>query len=270
MLHTTRRPRLARVFAVVLATLVALTTVVTGGTTAAAAGPYTTDATLTNIAFVNTEVTSGSDAQLSAQWSLPNNPTTPAGFTLPLGEGIAGRGETFQSRAQDDPTTIIANCVAKTNQIECDFVDSYLEANPLGLRGTVNFWVRVTEEVTTTTEHTFRVGSATATIVVNPVGQCTENCELDWKNNKEGSYDAAKQQIMWWAHIGADEGGHEGWRERPRRRHGWRRRSHARHRRELPRAAVLQHGRDEPVRLPGSRELPAGPARQVDPQHDDR
>lgn len=210
MLHTTRRPRLARVFAVVLATLVALTTVVTGGTTAAAAGPYTTDATLTNIAFVNTEVTSGSDAQLSAQWSLPNNPTTPAGFTLPLGEGIAGRGETFQIRAQDDPTTIIANCVAKTNQIECDFVDSYLEANPLGLRGTVNFWVRVTEEVTTTTEHTFRVGSATATIVVNPVGQCTENCELDWKNNKEGSYDAAKQQIMWWAHIGADEGGMKG------------------------------------------------------------
>lgn len=194
--------RPGRLFRLVLTLLSAFVLALTGGAIAQAAPPYTTQGTVTNVQFVETTVTAGGSAALTANWSFPNNPTTPAGFTIDLPSGLAGRGDTFTLTAQDSGATI-ANCVATATQLQCDMDPAYVAANPVNLRGNVNFWVTVTTETTTTTEHTFDFGSNTATVNIQPRPQCTENCDLDWQYRKDGSYIYQNNTIVWYAHVAA-------------------------------------------------------------------
>lgn len=81
--------------ALVILTIAAL---LLGAGRAAAAPPYLTQATLTDLAFASDTVQSGSAAELTAKWSLPDAPATPAGFTIDLPPDLEGRGDTFSSR----------------------------------------------------------------------------------------------------------------------------------------------------------------------------
>ncbi|MBK0421583.1 hypothetical protein JD292_05805 [Leucobacter sp. CSA2] len=189
----------------------ALLLLVTGGVGAAvAAPPYTTNATVSNINFVKDTVGSGSSAEMTAEWTLPDNPTPPAGMTIALPPELAGRGDTFVITASDTGETI-ANCVARATQLECDFDAGYISENPRNLHGNVNFWVVVKKDVTQTEEESFTVNGQVVTVTVTPPGgTCTTNCDFLWDNRKDGAFDYANNTISWYVHIGAPEAGMAG------------------------------------------------------------
>ena len=186
--------------------------VVAGGVGAAmAAPPYVTEATVTDIQFVKTEIRSGSHVEMTANWKLPDNPTSPAGFTIDLTPGeLSGRGDTFQITAEDSGA-VIANCVATATQVQCDFDEGYITENPRNLSGNVHFWVRVDKQVTDTSEEHLTVGEVTIPITVTPPGgPCTSNCEFEWGYQKDGGYNYGNNTINWYLHVAADEDGMEG------------------------------------------------------------
>ncbi|MBK0421578.1 hypothetical protein JD292_05780 [Leucobacter sp. CSA2] len=195
----------------VAAASTALLLLVTGGVGAAmAAPPYATTATVTNIQFVNNTVTSGSSAEMTADWTLPDNPSSPAGFTIALPPELAGRGDTFTIKAQDTGATI-ATCVAQPTQLVCDFDSAYISDNSRNLKGNVNFWVKVNKTVTQTQEETFEVGGQTVKVNVSPSTEtCGTNCDFVWNYKKDGSYDYAKDEVDWYVHVEAPLGGMAG------------------------------------------------------------
>ncbi|MBP1327215.1 hypothetical protein JOF28_002447 [Leucobacter exalbidus] len=184
-----------------------------GGTSAAlAAPPYVTEATISDIRFVETSVNEGSYAEISATWALPDNPQPKAGFTIPLPAGeLSGRGDKFQILEQGTGA-VIANCIANETQLECDFDDTYITENPRNLTGDVHFWVRIDAQVDQTEEHTFVFGSETSTVtVVQPSPWvCTSDCDFSWNYSKDGGYNYSSDTITWWLHIAAGENGMEG------------------------------------------------------------
>lgn len=148
--------------------------IVGGAGIASAAPPYATEATLSNFDFTVDKVQGGQHAQLTADWALPDNPTPPAGFVIALPPELEGRADTFNITAQDTGETI-ATCRATATQLECDFVDAYITANPKNLKGNVNFWVKVGTTVDQEETKTFTVGGEAVTIVVTPpTGTCGE------------------------------------------------------------------------------------------------
>ncbi len=194
--------------ALVILTIAAL---LLGAGRAAAAPPYLTQATLTDLAFASDTVQSGSAAELTAKWSLPDAPATPAGFTIDLPPDLEGRGDTFLITAKDDPSVTIATCVATATQLQCDFDAAYLAGHPRDLKGDVSFWVAVNYSVETEQEHTFTVGGVELPVTVTPgPGHCTDDCSLVWNYHKDGRYNYANDTIVWWAHVAAPTGGMAG------------------------------------------------------------
>ncbi|MCB8045172.1 hypothetical protein JM654_16430 [Microbacterium oxydans] len=57
---------------------------------ASAAPPYTTEAKVDSVAFTESAVTSGTKAELTGRWSLPDNPVSPAGFVVDLPDDLRG------------------------------------------------------------------------------------------------------------------------------------------------------------------------------------
>lgn len=193
--------------------VMAMVLILGGGVGAAsAAPPYATEATVSNIQFVDSAVGTGWQVELTASWSLPDNPEANAGFTIPFPAGeLTGRGDTFQIRAQDSGA-VIANCVAKATQLECDFDNAYITQHPRNLSGNVNFWVRIDAQVTQTEEHVFVFGSETSTVTMTPPSNnvCTSNCEFWWDYSKDGWYNYQDNTITWWMHVKAGETGMAG------------------------------------------------------------
>ena len=208
-----RRSRWQRAGKSLLGIATAMLVTITGGMGVAAANaapPYTTEANVTNISFTESEVTSGYFAELTADWSLPDDPVAPAGFTIALPPELEGRGDTFNITASDTGATI-ATCVATKTELQCDFDTTYISDNSRDLRGSVNFWVVVNKSVTETQEETFEVGGQTVTVTVNPPpGPCTENCDFSWNYQKDGSYNYDSNTITWYVHVAAPEGGMKG------------------------------------------------------------
>lgn len=177
---------------------------------AMAAPPYTTEATVSNLKFTSTLIVSGSDTQLSANWALPDNPSTPAGFTIDLPAEMAGRGDTFPITAEDTGATI-ATCVATETQLQCDFDAAYLEANPTNLKGNVYFWVKVKDSVDEETQKSYAFGDLQVTTTITPpAGPCTENCNWHWVYQKDGIYNYSDNTMIWYVHVAAPEEGMTG------------------------------------------------------------
>lgn len=201
-----QRKQGSKVWRSVAAALVALLTLGTA-TAAVAAPPYETEATLTSVEFVNETVTSGWNAELKGSWSLPDNPTSPAGFVVDLPADLQGLTDSFPLL---DPSGVaMGQCEVTTTQIICDFDAAYIEAHPYNLSGDFNFWAQVRTTVTEGTETTYVVDGKEVTVIVTPPdGPCTEGCDFQGReSNKSGEYDRATDTIMWVVRIGSGANG---------------------------------------------------------------
>lgn len=207
--HNTHRRGRRHLFKPVVSVIALVAMLLSGSVAASAAPPYGTSGTVTDIKFVTNPIQDGQIAELSAKWSFPDNPTGKTGFTIALPPELAGQGDTFNIKAQDTGVTM-ATCVATPTELQCDMDASYVSANPVGLKGNVNFWVSVTDNVTTEQEKTYVVGDVSVTTTVTPRPKCTENCELDFQYSKVGQYQTADHSITWYANIKAPAGGMAG------------------------------------------------------------
>lgn len=181
-----RRPRL-----LVLALVTLLVGAVLSTTSATAAPPYATTATIDTLGFTASEIESGHRAELEGTWSLPDEPSTPAGFVLDLPAELEGFADSFPLEAPDGST--MGTCTVTTTQLVCDIDSAFILANPRDLRGTFSFWAEATTQVTETTDVTYDFGSAfgSITIPVTPnTDVCTENCQ-SWEGL--GAYKNSRQ-----------------------------------------------------------------------------
>ncbi|SEE87869.1 DUF5979 domain-containing protein [Ruania alba] len=209
-----RLPRQA-MRAVVTALLGAVLTLV-GVTTATAAPPYETEAEVTDLQFTSEVVRTGSTAELTGSWSLPDNPATPAGFTMALPEGLQGVRTEFPMRTPSGEQ--MGSCVVDGTSLTCDLDEAYVAEHPLDLKGDFRFWVTVTTEVTEETEVTYDFGATEASVTIEPRPDsqpCTENCEVrNISTVKWGDYDPESGNFLWVVRVGAeDETGMPGGRE---------------------------------------------------------
>lgn len=203
---------MARAGGFLLALLLAVSLSLTGAGHAVAAPTHATEATVTNLRFVQESVESGSMTRMTADWSLPDAPATPAGFTIDLPTELSGRGETFPITDQEDPSLVIAQCTATRTQLHCDFKEDYLAAHPHDLKGDVFFWVRIDLEVESETEYSFSFGEVEVPVIVTPPDRtpCIDDCELHWNNVKSGGIDYESGTIGWWVRVAAPREGMAG------------------------------------------------------------
>lgn len=202
----TRRSRLWRWAAAPLVALLALG----NGTAAVAAPPYATEADITSIEFVEQEVPSGSDAELSGTWALPDNPTAPAGFVVDLPPELQGLSDAFPLL---DPSGVaMGQCVVEATQIVCDFDAAYLESHPRNLSGDFTFWANIRDVVTEDSEKTYVIDGQDVTVVVTPpVGTCTPQCDFEGReSNKTGTYDRETDTVLWVVRVESDADGATG------------------------------------------------------------
>ena len=188
--------------------LVALFASLLAATPAQAANPHATEADLT-IAFVDEEVASGTHTEISGTWSLPDNPATPAGFSLPLPPELEGRTDDFP---MTDGGVQVGTCSITATELHCDVDDAYVAANPLGLNGTFSFWVKVLLEVDEGTPFQFS-DDYPASITVNPgYGVCDIDCFEDVNLAKYGYYmpDDPRGDFEWYVYLAAPEVGATG------------------------------------------------------------
>lgn len=181
-----------------------------GASAASAAPPYETEATITSIDVVSEEVESGTDAQLTGTWSLPDNPTTPAGFTIDLPPELQGLADAFS--LLDDGGEAMGSCVVTATQIVCDFDDAYLLSHPRNLSGSFDFWANIRTKVTEDTETTYTIGGQDVTVIVTPsTDVCVGDCIFTGRgSDKSGTYDRATDTIMWVVRIASGPDGAAG------------------------------------------------------------
>lgn len=181
-----------------------------GASAASAAPPYVTEATITSIDFVNDVVQSGTDAELMGTWSLPDNPSTPAGFTVALPAELQGLSDTFQ--LLDPLGDPMGDCVVTATEIVCDFDEAYLLAHPRNLAGSFNFWANIRTVVTETAETPYVIGGHEVTVTVTPAaGPCNTSCVFTGRDSdKSGTYDRDTETIMWVVRVASGASGAAG------------------------------------------------------------
>ncbi|MFD8769414.1 DUF5979 domain-containing protein [Microbacterium oxydans] len=177
---------------------------------ASAAPPYTTEATLSSMQFTESTIQSGTKAELTGAWSLPDNPSAPAGFVVDLPNGLQGLEDAFPLLDANGAT--VGDCVTTQTQLTCDFDSAYLSTHPIGLSGSFSFWATVTTEVTQQTSVDYDFGTVRATVdVTPPASPCSQNCSFPGRpNSKGGEYDNATDTIVWEVAVGAGPGGMTG------------------------------------------------------------
>ncbi|WP_336502710.1 DUF5979 domain-containing protein [Microbacterium paraoxydans] len=170
---------------------------------ATAAPPYATGATVESLTFTETAVASGTKAELTGTWSLPDNPVAPAGFVVELPEGLRGLPDTFP--LLDAAGAEAGHCVTTATQLVCDIDSAYLEEHPVGLSGGFSFWATVTTEVSETTTVTYDFGDVTASVDVKPDPFiCTTDCDFRGRADfKSGEYQNTSDTIAWDVAVGA-------------------------------------------------------------------
>lgn len=202
------RQRTRSIWAVLAAGALAVLGLAAVPSAAFAAAPYETNGTVSNVKFVETTITDGKLSELTGEWSLPNNPTKPAGFTLALPKELQGRSETFDLKATDTGESM-GTCVVSATTLDCSVDDDYITKNPRNLRGTFTFWASTqvgnSEEVVK--DFTFTDVEGKTTVTVKP-NKCTERCEFTgWSGQKFGSYDQVNNAVWWYIEIPAPVGG---------------------------------------------------------------
>jgi uncharacterized surface anchored protein len=191
----------------VMGAVLALTAV----TAAHAAPPYETEATLTDVSFVSQTVESGKRTELTGSWSLPNNPSTPAGFVVDLPAELSGLTDSFDLR--DPSGEVMGHCVVTKTQVVCDLDSDYIAEHPRNLKGSFGFWVDVKTEVTESTDVTYDFGDVDASITVTPPAGTCPNCSGGMAYSKTGTYDRENDTIRWGVGIKAPRGGMAGGQE---------------------------------------------------------
>ncbi len=196
IMRTTQTRLRTRLAAVIGMLAIALSTLLGVGA-ATAAPPYATEGTITSADFTAETVQSGSAARIDATWSIADNATPPAGFVVDLPADLQGRTASFPLK--DEAGVTMGQCTVTATQIYCDLDAAYLAENPRDVHGNLNFWVKVTTEVTEATETTYDIGDAQATTTVTPApGACTTDCGFTGRTNyKWGAWDASNGTISW-------------------------------------------------------------------------
>lgn len=171
------RPK--RLLAAAASLLVAAGVAVGVGAAAAAAAPtYDTTATVDTLKFTDTQIVDGTRVQLEGTWSIPNNPTPTAGFSLGLPPELTGFRESFDLAGPGGAT--VGTCTVSATEIFCTLDPTYITDNPLDLHGTFKFWVTVKEGNKTTVDKEYpfvNYGDVPVTVTPNPL-ICQSNC--DW------------------------------------------------------------------------------------------
>lgn len=198
-----RRSRIIRRVAAGAVILGGLVGAVLAPLAATAAPPYTTPATVESLAFTETAVASGTKAELTGAWSLPDDPVAPAGFVVELPEGLRGLPDAFP--LLDAAGGEAGRCVTTETQLVCDIDSAYVAEHPVGLSGAFSFWATVTTEVTETTTVTYDFGDVTASVDVKPDPfLCTTDCEFRGREDfKSGEYQNGSDTIAWDVAVGA-------------------------------------------------------------------
>lgn len=179
--------------------------------TAAPDGGYTTEATITSADFSVEEITEGWKARLDLTWALPDNPATPAGMIINLPDELVAADQSFN--LLDPVGDVMGSCVVASGVADCSFDTDYLEAHPRNISGTFYLWVDVKVNVSETTEMSYTLGGATATIQVNPwtPTMCTTDCDYGGSNGwKYGDYRDGADRISWTITIPVGPDGMEG------------------------------------------------------------
>lgn len=202
--------RIKRVLGALLAVIVGILGVLVAAP-ATAAPTFATEATVSNLAFSKETISTGSDTALSGNWSLPDYPTAPAGFTLTLPEGLRGIAQTFN--LLDDDGQPMGECVVTTNEMVCTMDPAYIAANPTKLQGTFNLWMYVRTRVTETTKVTYEFGDASASITVRGSNNCETDCYRGERGSKFGEYRQDTGDIRWIVRVPVDKDGMEGGEE---------------------------------------------------------
>ncbi|WP_169309676.1 DUF5979 domain-containing protein [Brevibacterium mcbrellneri] len=184
-----------------------------GVTAAQAADSFATEATVSNLHFVKESVEENKKAELSGEWSLPDNPGTPAGFTLALPEELQGNVDSFNLTSSDGSGEIVGQCKATATELTCTISDDYIKKNPIGLKGTFNFWVTVKVDVEEIEhkEFTFdNVEGKMPGIDVTP-RKCTVGCDFTGQDSRKfGYYHNDGEFVSWWIDIEAPKEGMAG------------------------------------------------------------
>ena len=198
-----RRSRVARRVAAFVAIVGGIVGALLAPVVATAAPPYTTSAAVSSLAFTEKAVASGTKAELTGTWSLPDNPVAPAGFVVDLPEDLRGLPDAFPLLDADGQEA--GSCVATATQLVCDIDSTYLQEHPVGLSGGFSFWVTVTTEVTETTTVTYDFGDVTAAVDVKPDPfACSTDCDFRGRTNfKSGEYQNSSDTIAWDVAVGA-------------------------------------------------------------------
>jgi len=212
MTNRTPRRTFAGLVALALA-CIALVPALSPSAASAATAERVTEATIDSLAFTQQNVTSGSSAELTGTWSLPDAPATPAGFTIPLPAALQGRSDGFPLLAPSGAA--MGQCTVTSTLLDCVFDDDYLTAHPRDLHGSFTFWVTVTTETTQSTTERYEIAGRTITITVDPAptpgpgaGSCTTDCAFTGRETgKSGSYDAQNGVIDWTVQIGSGRDG---------------------------------------------------------------
>lgn len=177
---------------------------------AQAAPPYTTTASVDSLAFTESTVREGSTARIDGTWSLPDDPESPAGFSLTLPEELRGQSDTFPLTTDDG--AVMGSCVVDGQSLACDFDPDYLAEHPQDLQGTFYFWVEVATEVEEATETSYAIdGYADEVPVTVEPNVCVENCGFNGFNGwKWGDYEHADDTIRWSIEVPVGAEGHTG------------------------------------------------------------
>lgn len=189
-----------RAVAAIVAALGLLLVILTPAGMATAAPPYTTTGHIDSIAFTSDTVANGHGAKLSAAWSIADDATSPAGFTIPLPADLQGRTDTFPLLA-DGGDSVMGTCHVRATELYCDLDETYLAENPREVHGTVEFWVTVRTEVSQNTETTYDFGDVSTTVTVTPNPNTCPDCVFEGRDNqKYGDYfldDEGNHYINW-------------------------------------------------------------------------
>lgn len=202
------RPRTRSIWAALVVGALTVLGLAAAPTAALAAGNYATQATVSDIKFTKTEITDDRRSELTGSWSLPDNPTTPAGFTLELPAELKGLNDSF-NLVVPGTSEVMGKCVVTTTELDCSIDDAYVAKNPRNLHGTFNFWASSQLKNTETVVHdfTFKNVVGKTTVTVKP-DKCTERCEFTgWSGQKFGSYDPKHNEIWWYIEVPAPVGG---------------------------------------------------------------
>lgn len=204
------RQRTKTIWAALIAGALTVLGLAAAPTAAFAAGDYATNATISDVTFAKTEITDGQRNELSGKWSLPNNPSTPAGFTLVLPEGLQGREDNFDLKVPGSDE-VMGKCEVTKTELDCSIDDAYVAKNPRNLKGTFTFWasIQLKNKDVVTKDFVFKNVEGKTTVKVNP-NQCTANCEFKgWTGYKAGDYDPARKAVWWSIEVPVPATGHK-------------------------------------------------------------